>query len=97
MNTNPFHQLKTALQTAGALTDQSLKEIERISLQNEEMREALSDAANDIRQWMQLAERHRQALGDKAEFTPYCPSQIGLTASEKILIRIAQALQGYSK
>lgn len=38
MNTDPFHQLKAALQTAGALTDQSLKEIERLSIQNEELR-----------------------------------------------------------
>lgn len=33
MNTNPFDQLKTALQTAGALTDQSLKEVERLQQQ----------------------------------------------------------------
>jgi hypothetical protein len=53
---------------------------------------ALSDALIDIMQWKQLAERHRESLGDRADFTPYCASKNGIETSEYVIEKIRAAL-----
>ena len=57
------------------------------------MEEALRAAATDIEQWQQLAIHTRRELGDRADFTPRCPSESGLEKSKQVVKLIAEALR----
>lgn len=54
--------------------------------------EALECAWRDILEWEQLATNHRKALGDRANFEPYCPSERAIAASESVRTKIGKAL-----
>lgn len=63
-------------------------ELERLL---EAKNQALAAAWRDILEWTQLATNHRKALGERADFEPYCPSKQGIERSEEVLRQIGMA------
>jgi hypothetical protein len=55
--------------------------------------DAMSDAAEDIREWRQLGRRWQEESPDYGR-DPKCPTDAGMAASEAVIYRIAMATKG---
>ncbi len=88
---NTEDQLTAALARADA-AESKVKELEAKCADKDD---ALHKAWTDIQHWLQLAINHRKALGERANFEPYCPTTMGIESSEQVCKTIGSALSSF--
>lgn len=64
--------------------------IEELKAQRDQMREAISDAWTDIRQWIQLAKYQCEKMDNNLG---WCPTNAGIQKSEEVCQKIGDAIK----